>query len=140
MVIQTFLYICRGCGKQKKPTDQFCETCMKNGKQANASNTAPAIMLTRFRSLRIVEGSLVKSNGIGVSPSTSSPLQNGSYVVLGRNMETLEEVRLELTQRQSGLYVPGVAGAGKSTMLNNIITTDATNGHGIFVFDVQGDL
>src|SRR5438067_8267839 len=104
MVIQTFLYICRGCGKQKKPTEQFCETCTKNGKQANASNTAPAIMLTRFRPLRIVEGSLIKSNGIGVKPSTSSPLQNGSFV-LGRNMETLEEVRLPESERYGGTFI-----------------------------------
>ena len=27
MDLSTFLYICRKCGKQKKPTEEFCEAC-----------------------------------------------------------------------------------------------------------------
>lgn len=63
----------------------------------------------------------------------------GSYLILGRNAETDEDVNLKDSARGSGLNLVGVAGSGKSTVLENIVVADAKNGHGVFFVDVQGD-
>src|SRR5438105_4806791 len=38
MDITTLLYICRKCGKQKKPTEEFCQACST---RLTVSNTSP---------------------------------------------------------------------------------------------------
>src|SRR6266699_5476457 len=60
-------------------------------------------------------------------------------IILGRNVETDEDVILLDHERQSGLNIVGVAGAGKSTVMENIFVTDVINGHGGLFVDVQGD-
>jgi hypothetical protein len=68
-----------------------------------------------------------------------SPAPDPVGVVLGQNRETQEFIRLPDSHRQSGLNIVGVAGSGKSSALENIVVTDANNGHGVFFVDIQGD-
>jgi hypothetical protein len=42
-------------------------------------------------------------------------------------------------ERQSGLYVLGKSGTGKSTLLTTMIAQDIANGHGVFFLDPHGE-
>ena len=61
-------------------------------------------------------------------------------LVLGTDIETQLPVTLGETARLQGLYVPGLTGTGKSTLLLNMICQDMAAGHGVAVFDPKGDL
>jgi hypothetical protein len=61
-------------------------------------------------------------------------------VVLGRNVESGEEVRLGAVERRQGTYVIGKSGMGKSTLIESLILQDASAGRGMCVLDPHGDL
>jgi hypothetical protein len=59
---------------------------------------------------------------------------------LGRDVETDEPVTLDGEPRTQGLYVVGLQGTGKSTLLLNLIHQDMEAGHGLCLLDPHGDL
>jgi hypothetical protein len=61
-------------------------------------------------------------------------------IVLGTDTQTQLPVTLGETERLQGLYVPGLQGTGKSTLLLNLICQDMEAGHGVCVLDPKGDL
>jgi hypothetical protein len=60
-------------------------------------------------------------------------------VIIGRNAETGKLIPIGDIERRSGLYILGVQGTGKTTLIKNIITQDIVNGHGVFFLDPHGD-
>ncbi len=69
-----------------------------------------------------------------VPPDPVSPA-----LLLGHDIKTGEAISILDSERQAGLNIVGVAGSGKSSSLENIVVTDAINGHGVYFFDKQGD-
>src|SRR6266568_2047556 len=61
-------------------------------------------------------------------------------VVLGIDIKTRKMVRVSGVDRQSGMYVLGVPGVGKSSMLETIIYQDICKGYPVIVLDPHGDL
>ncbi len=59
---------------------------------------------------------------------------------LGNDLETGEPVTLDGEPRTQGLYVVGLQGTGKSTLLLNLIHQDMEAGHGLCLLDPHGDL
>ena len=62
-----------------------------------------------------------------------------SRVVLGTDIETGRQVWIDDLARQSGLYLLGKPGMGKSAAAVNIALQDIANGHGVFFIDPHGD-
>ena len=62
-----------------------------------------------------------------------------SRVVLGTDVETGQEVWIDDVARQSGLYMLGKPGMGKSAVAVNIALQDIANDHGICFIDPHGD-
>jgi hypothetical protein len=60
-------------------------------------------------------------------------------VIIGRDAETRQEISIGDIERRSGLYLLGRPGAGKTTLIKNIIAQDMANGHGVFFLDPHGD-
>ena len=60
-------------------------------------------------------------------------------VVIGKDRETGEEVRIGDLERRSGLYVLGKPGMGKSAILIQLMLGDSEHGHGLFFLDPHGD-
>lgn len=61
-------------------------------------------------------------------------------ISIGDDAETQQPVHLDDRLRQSGVYVLGKPGTGKSTLLKNMFLQDAMNGAGGALFDPSGDL
>jgi hypothetical protein len=61
-------------------------------------------------------------------------------LTLGTDLETQLPVVVGESARLQGLYVPGLTGTGKSTLLLNMICQDMEAGHGVAVFDPKGNL
>ena len=59
-------------------------------------------------------------------------------VILGED-ESGRKIKIGDIERRSGLYIVGVAGSGKTTILKNIIAQDMDHGHGVFFLDPHGD-
>ena len=62
-----------------------------------------------------------------------------SRVVLGTDVETGQQVWIDDVARQSGLYMLGRPGMGKSAVAVNIALQDIVDDHGIFFIDPHGD-
>jgi hypothetical protein len=60
-------------------------------------------------------------------------------VVIGKDAQTGEEVRIGDIERRSGLYVLGKPGMGKSALLIRLLMGDSEHGHGLFFLDPHGD-
>jgi hypothetical protein len=60
-------------------------------------------------------------------------------VVIGKDAVTGDLITLGDVERQSGLYIRGASGTGKSALTVNIMRQDADHGHGVFFLDAQGD-
>ena len=60
-------------------------------------------------------------------------------IILGKDVETGQEVRLGDIERRSGLYILGKMGMGKSSLIVNMMLQDEKNGHKIFFLDPHGD-
>ncbi|HVB25722.1 MAG TPA: type IV secretion system DNA-binding domain-containing protein [Ktedonobacteraceae bacterium] len=60
-------------------------------------------------------------------------------VILGRDIDTGQEVFLEQSQRLGGTYVIGKTGSGKTTLLVNMILQDIQQDMGLCFIDVHGD-
>jgi len=60
-------------------------------------------------------------------------------VILGRDEQTKQYIEIPDLDRRSGLYVLGIQGSGKTTILKNLIYQDIQNGHGVFFLDPHGD-
>ncbi len=58
---------------------------------------------------------------------------------IGWDVENNEPISITDTARRSGLYVLGLSGMGKSSLLINIAAQDIKNGHGIFFLDPHGE-
>jgi len=59
---------------------------------------------------------------------------------LGTHPETQDSLLIPLLDRFAGMYVLGVQGVGKSTLLQNLITQDIRSGQAVIVIDPHGDL
>jgi len=62
------------------------------------------------------------------------------YIALGYHPETGDVLAVPPVDRYAGTYVIGVAGVGKSALLENLIDFDANAGNAIIVIDPHGDL
>ena len=60
-------------------------------------------------------------------------------VIIGKDAETGQVISLDDIERQSGLYILGIQGSGKTTLIKSIIEQDIENGHGVFFLDPHGD-
>lgn len=61
-------------------------------------------------------------------------------VVLGTDRESGRKIVLSQYARRQGLYIIGVNGTGKSTLIANLIAQDMEQGLGLCLLDPQGDL
>src|SRR5262245_42940493 len=61
------------------------------------------------------------------------------YVTLGTDTATGQDFPITDIERRSGLYILGIQGRGKTTMLKSLILQDILNGHGVFFLDPHGD-
>ena len=66
-------------------------------------------------------------------------MQHDDPVTIGRDPATNEAVRIRDTDRQRGIYILGIAGTGKTSLLSNLIDHDILHGHGLFFLDPHGD-
>jgi hypothetical protein len=66
----------------------------------------------------------------------------GDGTCLGANSVrgVTREVVIDVGQRLKHVFVPGMTGTGKSTLLKSMALQDLRNGHGIAVIDPHGDL
>ena len=71
-------------------------------------------------------------------PPRRPPPQTKS-VLIGKALETRQEVALEIVERRSGLYILGKPGMGKSALMVNMAIKIYTHGHKIFFLDPHGD-
>lgn len=62
-----------------------------------------------------------------------------AHITLGTDSNG-QLVTLEQVARLQGLYMPGLQGTGKSTLMLNLICQDMEAGHGLCVIDPKGDL
>jgi hypothetical protein len=60
--------------------------------------------------------------------------------VLGIDLRTGEKITLNDKERRSGMYILGVQGRGKSSLLLSLIAQDLAKGYAIIVFDAHSDL
>jgi len=61
-------------------------------------------------------------------------------VVLGRDVDTGDRVFLTSEARRQGVYVVGITGTGKTTLLLNMALADVRAGEGVCLLDPHGDL
>src|SRR5947209_1215173 len=59
-------------------------------------------------------------------------------VVIGKDIETGETVTIADLDRRAGIYMLGLTGMGKSTLLINLQKQDIEHGHGLFFLDPHG--
>ncbi len=64
----------------------------------------------------------------------------GGAALIGREVETGNEVSISQAARLQGLYIIGVKGTGKSTFIANLIAEDMKHGLGLCLLDPHGDL
>jgi hypothetical protein len=60
--------------------------------------------------------------------------------ILGKEFRTGELIRFNDKERRAGMYILGVQGRGKSSLLLNLIAQDVVKGYGVIVFDSHDDL
>ena len=66
-------------------------------------------------------------------------MQPHEPVTIGMDPATQNPVRILDTDRQRGIYILGIGGAGKTSLLLNLIDYDIRCGHGLFFLDPHGD-
>src|SRR2546426_4746364 len=59
---------------------------------------------------------------------------------LGKTVPTGEAVAVRDSDRQSGCYILGVQGVGKSSLLEQLMYQDICKGYAVIVLDPHGDL
>src|SRR5258708_8236456 len=59
---------------------------------------------------------------------------------LGKDVQTGKEILVNDKERRSGMYILGVQGRGKSSLLVSLIFQDLEKGYGTIVFDAHNDL
>ena len=69
---------------------------------------------------------------------SSSP--TNAITLLGTEIATGVEVTVDDEKRESGLYVCGVQGTGKSSLLESLIYQDICKGYAVILIDPHGDL
>jgi hypothetical protein len=74
-----------------------------------------------------------------LSKSKRNELYN-TCTFLGYHPETQDYFLIPDTDRYAGMYVLGVQGVGKSSLLESLIYQDIEKGHAVFVIDPHGDL
>src|SRR5712692_2238235 len=60
--------------------------------------------------------------------------------VLGKDLETGKLVTIKDTLRQSGLYILGTQGQGKSKLIGNLVYQDLGKPYAVILFDPHEDL
>src|SRR5205085_8191886 len=60
--------------------------------------------------------------------------------IVGKDVETGQLVSMSQIRRRQGLYIIGVNGTGKSTLISNLIVQDIEQGLGVCLLDPHGDL
>src|SRR6266487_2590320 len=65
---------------------------------------------------------------------------NATSTVLGTDLQTGEDISVDDVKRQSGMYVVGRQGMGKSSFLESCIFQDICKGYAVIVIDPHGDL
>lgn len=81
---------------------------------------------------------LSNSEGLGASGAEEAMID--SSVSLGSDSRNGDLVRLDEAHRQSGLYIIGKPGSGKTTLIENLVLQDIAAGAGVCVLDPSGDL
>ncbi len=61
-------------------------------------------------------------------------------IAFGYHPETEDDLFVSNVDRQSGTYVVGVQGSGKSGLIQNLIGHDISNDQAVIVLDPHGDL
>src|SRR5213083_370079 len=67
-------------------------------------------------------------------------LTASTLTVLGEDTRTGEQISVDYVKRQSGMYVVGRQGMGKSSFLESCIFQDICKGYAVIVIDPHGDL
>ncbi|MGI0034870.1 MAG: type IV secretory system conjugative DNA transfer family protein [Nitrososphaera sp.] len=65
---------------------------------------------------------------------------SGLYSIIGKDVENGIDVAISQKARQQGLYIIGATGAGKSTLIANLILADIKQGLGVCLIEPHGDL
>ncbi len=60
--------------------------------------------------------------------------------VLGVDLQTGEKITVNDKERRSGMYILGVQGRGKSSLLVSLVAQDLEKGYAVIVFDAHDDL
>src|SRR5713101_5301369 len=71
--------------------------------------------------------------------ATGFPVVTGK-TILGKDQVSGEMVAVNDANRQSGMYVLGVQGVGKSSLIESLIYQDIAKGYAVIVLDPHGDL
>jgi len=90
---------------------------------------------------RKVTGSYFRQPGNESAPAQQEPATPpyGS-LILGLNTDTGQPVYVSQVDRYSGMYILGVQGTGKSSLLQQLITQDIKEGNAVIVIDPHNDL
>ena len=73
------------------------------------------------------------------TPPINDQKKEKPRVIIGNDLTSNQPVTIGDIERRSGLYVLGISGMGKSTLLVNLMVHDIQNGHGLFFLDPHGD-
>lgn len=68
----------------------------------------------------------------------SSP--TNAFTILGTEITTEVAITVDDEKRESGMYVCGVQGTGKSSFLESLVYQDISKGYGVILIDPHGDL
>jgi GTPase SAR1 family protein len=88
---------------------------------------------TRLKGIPYHRNAFIETPGVGKS-------QIVYRTTLGEDRQTRAIVAVENAERQSGCYVLGVQGVGKSSLLESMINQDLNKGYAMIVLDPHGDL
>src|SRR5947199_3346387 len=77
---------------------------------------------------------------IGTTVQRMKRTVGANSTVLGIDLITSEDITIEDKMRQSGMYVIGRQGMGKSSFLESLIFQDISKGYAVIVIDPHGDL
>jgi RNA polymerase subunit RPABC4/transcription elongation factor Spt4 len=120
---------CVECNQRIKREDQQCPNC---GAHQDGSTHPPPVV--KNEPMNMVE----ETSQLQPAPIASYP--TFPVTVLGTQVKTHETVVVSDVDRQSGMYVLGVQGVGKSSFLETIIYSDIYKGYPVIVLDPHGDL
>jgi GTPase SAR1 family protein len=59
--------------------------------------------------------------------------------VIGKDAVTGDLITIGDLERRSGLYILGITGTGKTSLMINLMNHDFRQGHGVFFLDAHGD-